>query len=121
MPSSSGTWSIIPVASSTRRARTAPARKSPRGPVTASTCWSRNVTFGYFAICARASRRKSAGAMPSRLTKLFMLTRRRVAPRPAVRHQHALARAPEREGGLEPGRPAASNQHVEDFVGHRRM
>jgi len=43
---------------------------------------------------------------------------RSVAPRPAVGHKHALARAPEREGGLKPARPTSGNQHVEDPVVH---
>jgi hypothetical protein len=42
---------------------------------------------------------------------------------PAVDHHHALARAPQRERGLEPGRPASGNQYVdnvEQSVGHAR-
>jgi hypothetical protein len=41
-----------------------------------------------------------------------------IAPRPAVGHEHALARAPERQGGLKPAWPTAGNQHVEESVIH---
>ena len=41
------------------------------------------------------------------------VTGRRVAARAAIGHEHALARAPEREGRLKTGRPTSDNQHVE--------
>ena len=118
MPSSAGSWSMSPVASSTaarERLRRGSRRAAGDGSMGSSRKRRSDTSQLLTGLASKVCRRDAVTA-----DEVVHVTGRRVAARPAVGNQHPLARAPERQGRLEPSRPAADDQHVEEFIGHVR-